>query len=77
MTKQTTKPKTGKPENAAAKDTAKAEIPAFLQNYCRTYPNERVFHVTSDRQVFLGKDLHFARLHQNSLGKGELTTYNI
>lgn len=55
----------------------KPAYPAFLESYVKAYPNEKVFHVTSDRQVFLDKDYHMAKVHQRSLGKGEITTYNI
>lgn len=67
---------------AAGKKTAgKAEeykrVPDFLEPYLQRYSGEKVFHVTSDRQVFLDKNHHLARLHQESLGKGKLKTYNI
>ena len=52
-------------------------VPDFLEPYLRRYSGEKVFHVTSDRQVFLDKNHHLARLHQESLGKGKLKTYNI
>lgn len=51
--------------------------PAFLAQYIKAYPGERVFHVTSDKQVFFGKDYHLAKLHQNGLGKGQVKTYEI
>lgn len=44
----------------------------WLAPYCKAYPGEKAFHVTSDRQVFLEKDKGLAVLHQNSLGNGEL-----
>lgn len=52
-------------------------VPEFLEPYLRRYSGEKVFHVTSDRQVFLDKNKHLARLHQESLGEGKLKTYNI
>lgn len=64
-------------EPAKVKKAAKAKFPAFLEGYIKSYPDEKAFHVTSDRQVFLDKDYNLAKLHQNSLGKGELKTYNI
>ena len=59
------------------KSASKPKYPAFLAGYIKAYPNEKVFHVTADKQVFLDKDYHFAKAHQNGLGKGEITTYNI
>ena len=46
-------------------------IPGYLVPYVKAYPKERTFHVTTDKQVFLEKDLNLARLHQNSLKNGE------
>ena len=65
-----------KEKNTASK-AAKPKYPAFLDSYVKAYPKEKVFHVTADKQVFLDKDYHFAKAHQNGLGKGEITTYNI
>lgn len=39
--------------------------------YLSAYPNEKEFHITSDGQVFLGKDLLYARVHQHSLKDGK------
>lgn len=44
---------------------------AFIAPYTKAYPGEKVFHVTSDKQVFLEKDRGLAVLHQNSLGTDE------
>ena len=68
--------KSAKEKNTASK-AAKPKYPSFLDSYIKAYPNEKVFHVTADKQVFLDKDYHFAKAHQNGLGKGEITTYNI
>ena len=68
--------KSAKEKNTASK-AAKPKYPAFLDGYVKAYPKEKVFHVTADKQVFLDKDYHFAKAHQNGLGKGEITTYNI
>ena len=59
------------------KQPKKTEAPDFLKGYTKAYPKEKVFHVTTDKQVFLGKDYSLAKAHQNSLGKGEITTYNL
>lgn len=70
-------------ETASAQDTGKEtrntnkggntpkSIPDYLVPYVKAYPNEKAFHVTSDKQVFLEKALSMARLHQNSLKNGE------
>ena len=70
---------TGVANKSATRNTsaAKPKYPAFLGSYVKSYPNEKVFHVTSDNQVFLDKDYHMAKLHQKGLGKGEITTYNL
>lgn len=64
-------------KNAAKTAKDYKRVPDFLEPYLRRYSGEKVFHVTSDRQVFLDKNHHLARLHQESLGKGKLKTYNI
>lgn len=52
--------------------------PAFLEDYIKAYPGERVFHVTSDHQVFLDKDYGLAVNHQRSLpGDDYIQTYNL
>lgn len=49
----------------------------FLKQYIEHYPDNKVFHVTSDNMVFLEKDLNLARLHQRSLETGSVTSINI
>lgn len=66
-----------KTKTAAKAAAKKPKYPAFLDGYIKAYPKEKVFHVTADKQVFLDKDYHFAKAHQDGLGKGEITTYNI
>ena len=63
--------------DSGEKQSPKPALPGFLKSYTKSYPAEKVFHVTSDKQVFLDKDYSLAKAHQNSLGKGEITTYNI
>ena len=70
-------------ETASAQDTGKEtrntnkggntpkSIPCYLVPYVKAYPNEKAFHVTSDKQVFLEKDRGLAVLHQKSLKNGE------
>ena len=64
-------------KETAGKAESPKRVPEFLEPYLRRYSGEKVFHVTSDRQVFRGKNYHLARLHQAGLGQGELKTYNI
>nr|WP_306449049.1 hypothetical protein [Odoribacter splanchnicus] len=52
-------------------NTQERKIPKILEPYIKAYPKERTFHVTTDKQVFLEKDLNLARLHQRSLKNGE------
>ena len=59
---QTDKNKTGK---------TKTRIEILVEKYAKAYPREKVFHVTSDMQVFLSKDKNLAELHQRSLDKEE------
>lgn len=74
-----------KTENAEGKPTEEGEATtgrvtrkgvlnaqkAFIAPYEKAYPEEKAFHVTSDKQVFLEKDRGLAILHQNSLKNGE------
>lgn len=49
-------------------------IEKLLTDYRKRYPDNKVFHVTSDMQVFLESDRNMAVLHQSTLKSGELTT---
>lgn len=40
----------------------------IVKRYSKLYPNNRIFHITSDMQVFLAADKSLAVMHQNSLG---------
>ena len=47
------------------KDKPKDTKPsALIVSYKKAYPKEKAFHVTSDNQVFLEKDLALAKMHQ-------------
>ena len=66
------------PHNKPEKSKATRDIPPFLESYMKAYPKETAFHVTSDKQVFLGKDLNLARFHQRSLKtEGEVQTIKV
>lgn len=74
---QTTEPASEPTKTKPAPAAKKTKLPEFLTGYVKAYPGEKVFHVTSDRQVFLDKDYNFAKAHQRGLGKGEIKTYNL
>lgn len=72
---ETAKPE---PQKKSEKPKATKDIPPFLESYVKAYPKETVFHVTSDKQVFLEKDLNLARFHQRSLKtEGEVQTIKV
>ncbi|MCB6971828.1 MULTISPECIES: hypothetical protein [Butyricimonas] len=43
----------------------------LIEQYAKAYPKEKLFHVTSDMQVFLAKDKNLAELHQRGLENEE------
>ena len=49
----------------------KTKVELLVERYAKAYPREKVFHVTSDMQVFLARDKNLAELHQKSLEKDE------
>lgn len=58
------------------------EILEMLSAYVAAYPNEKVFHVTSDKQVFLhtnkrDADAHQTHLNKSEFTKGELKSYEV
>lgn len=66
------------PQKKPEKPKATKDIPPFLESYVKAYPKETAFHVTSDKQVFLEKDLNLARFHQRSLKtEGEVQTIKV
>jgi hypothetical protein len=50
------------------------ETDAFIAPYRKAYPKEKQFHITSDKQVFLGKDLHYAKMHQKQADANKQVT---
>ena len=68
---ETKQPKESEPKTVPAEKAAK-------KGYLERYPENRIFHVTSDGMVFLEKDLSLARLHQRSLGgEGEVESITV
>ena len=58
--------------------TSKVEKkPHFIDAYKKAYPKEKLFYVTSDKQVFLVKDKHLAKFHQKGLKGGEVETIEV
>ena len=47
------------------------KLSALMASYRKSYPGEKTFHVTSDYQVFLGKDLALAKMHQRKADAGK------
>ena len=79
-TLQETQTETAKPakQEQAEKSKGDTGIPAFLESYRKAYPKEKAFHVTTDKQVFLEKDLSLARLHQRGLkNEGKVQTIKV
>lgn len=78
-------PSVSGPENkpqdeTTGKDQKASEpaYPAFLKQYLKLYPKNRVFYVTTDKMVFLEKDRSLALLHQNTLkDTAGIETYKI
>lgn len=69
---KTKEKQTEKQENKAPADSANRKKQAnFIAPYAKAYPGEKIFLVTSDRQVFLLKDKGLAENHQRSLKNGE------
>lgn len=72
---------TGSPSNVDTNTLSapkQPEYPAFLTDYINHYPNNKTFHVTTDRMVFLAGDLGLAELHQQSLANGlKVKSYKI
>jgi hypothetical protein len=68
------KAEVSKPETKAATTVADPESgkaaksePDFMDHYRKAYPKEQCFHVTSDKQVFLSRDLSLAKRHQKTI----------
>jgi len=53
------------PDQEKGKKTDKQS--ALIASYKKGYPKEKAFHVTSDYQVFLEKDLAMAKIHQKTV----------
>jgi len=52
------------PEQDKQGKQADTKLSTLIASYKKSYPDEKTFHVTSDNQVFLGKDLALAKMHQ-------------
>ena len=64
----------------ALEDADQAKPPAaqkMVEPYVRAYPDNKVFYVTSDKQVFLEGSKNEAIMHQANLKEGELQIVKI
>ncbi|PZP42591.1 MAG: hypothetical protein DI598_16795 [Pseudopedobacter saltans] len=52
------------------------EDEALIARYKKLYPQNKVFHLTSDKQVFLDSGKRDADAHQKTLGYGSLKSYH-
>lgn len=65
------------PPKGNDKDDKKVDkLKDILKPYVNAYPNNKVFHITSDGQVFLNENKADAESHEKTLG-GELKVYNV
>lgn len=71
----------GKPKAAETKPQTppaeKSKYADLVAKYSKLYPGNDTFHVTTDAQVFLSKNLAAAQNHQRSLGEGAVTTIKV
>lgn len=59
------------------KEPLRDEFEAIARRYSKHYPKNKVFYITSDKQVFLSNDQQLAQMHQKALGSGEIVTVKI
>lgn len=52
----------------AAKVAKRAELEKIAIEYAKSYPTNKVFHICSDRMVFLEGDIAEAQSHQSIIG---------
>lgn len=63
--------------NESCKDSHTMRCEKLAKKYSKVYPNEQVFHITTDYQVFLSASKSHALNHQRTLKNGEITTIKI
>lgn len=60
--------------------TPESDVPdedeELIARYKKLYPQNKVFHLTSDKQVFLDTGKRDAENHQKTLGEGSLKSYH-
>lgn len=61
-------------ENNSNKAQKNKSLSNGMEIYFKCYPEETVFYITSDGQVFLQKNKNDALAHQKRLGSGEIET---
>lgn len=74
-------PETGTAADGSAEKTVKASkndpFEALAKKYAKLYPDNKVFHITEDKQVFLEDHERDARMHQRSLKTGEVHSIKV
>jgi hypothetical protein len=67
------KAKNTKPVASATADTPATDFKSlmadYMEDYVKAYPGEKVFYISSDRQVFLAANKADGLAHQNQLDK--------
>ncbi len=61
----------------AAAKTGENPFTKLAGEYKKLYPDNKTFHITSDKQVFLEKNKGDAESHQRSLKEGKVTTVKV
>ncbi len=65
-------------DKPAAASKSKADpFAALAKEYAKLYPKNKIFHITSDKQVFLEGSKGLADLHQRGLKGGAVTSITI
>lgn len=62
--------------NAGAEVVEHDEDAQLIERYKGLYPDNKVFYLTGDKQVFLSTGKRDAENHQKTLTEGELKTYH-
>lgn len=70
----TTKAPEGKSQTPPAE---KSKYSDLVAKYSKLYPGNDTFHITTDSQVFLSKNLSAAQNHQRTIGEGEVITIKV
>lgn len=61
----------------SSKSKFELEVEKIAKEYAPHYPGDKALHFTTDKMVFLEKDIAEAQAHQVQLGKGKVVTIKI